>query len=199
MSHKISGWTHLALLGALCLVAVMFTLSMIQGLTLLHLLMIPGAMIFSSVMEYVIHRYPMHQMPNFLVGFYKQHSGIHHRYFTYKHMQVDDGIDLNEALTNTRVTVMLFAFIIIPMSLLLGLFIANLGLLFFATTTSYFIFYELTHLVTHLPATNFLTKLPYFRGACKRHRVHHNTKLMHKWNFNVSFPLLDKIFGTLIK
>jgi hypothetical protein len=198
-NHSVSVWARLGIFYALCLAAVIFALTLLQGVTFFQLLMIPATIVFANLMEYVIHRFPMHQLPQAIRSMYMSHSGIHHRYFTYKNMEIEKFSDLHEALTNTKVTLRLFAFIVFPLSFLLGLIGVNFGALFFISATCYFMIYELTHLVTHLPESNILTQLPYFKGAYERHRVHHDTKLMHKWNFNVSFPLLDKVFRTLAK
>ncbi len=31
----------------------------------------------------------------------------------------------------------------------------------------------------------------------QHHSVHHNPALMSRWNFNITFPICDRIFGTI--
>ena len=113
-------------------------------------------------------------------------------------MSVEQRKDYLSATTNPRAVVMLIGAIVIPMSLMLwAIFGLGIGLTFYAGAISYYLIYELTHLATHLPKSNWIFKIPYFRKARERHMLHHNTRMMHNWNFNVSFPLFDHLFGTL--
>jgi len=60
---------------------------------------------------------------------------------------------------------------------------------------------QLLHLAFHLPDR--WMKLPFLRSrvfqAMKlHHTIHHDLRLMTKWNFNVGIPIFDALFGTLI-
>lgn len=60
---------------------------------------------------------------------------------------------------------------------------------------------QVLHLCFHLPDK--WMKLPFLRSrmfqAMKTHHaIHHDLRLMTKWNFNIGFPICDALFGTLI-
>lgn len=198
LGNSFSGWTHLAVIYAICLAGILGAAAFLSSVTWLELLMIPVAILISNLVEYSIHRWPMHQTRK-MEQIYKQHSGDHHVFFTNKFMQVGEWRDLKVSITKTRVIVMFFTFILFPLAALFSLVSLNLGLIFFISAVSYYLVYEMMHLISHLPDGNFLKRLPYIRGCVHRHTVHHNTRLMHKWNFNVMFPLFDVLFGTLHK
>ena len=75
----------------------------------------------------------------------------------------------------------------------------NAALLFIATVFSYYLNYEWLHFAYHLPETHFVAKLPFISTLRKLHHTHHDTQLMTKYNFNITYPIFDVIFGTYYK
>jgi sterol desaturase/sphingolipid hydroxylase (fatty acid hydroxylase superfamily) len=76
------------------------------------------------------------------------------------------------------------------------LFSPNCGWLFAATGMGYFLTYEFLHFSYHLPDEHWLSRTRLV-GALRRHHTHHHDlALMGKWNFNISFPICDALFGT---
>jgi sterol desaturase/sphingolipid hydroxylase (fatty acid hydroxylase superfamily) len=57
--------------------------------------------------------------------------------------------------------------------------------------------YEAFHACEHLPPHNPLTRLPWVRQMRRLHELHHRRELMQERNFNIVFPLMDYLFGTL--
>ncbi|WP_191623864.1 SRPBCC family protein, partial [Pseudomonas fluorescens] len=49
----------------------------------------------------------------------------------------------------------------------------------------------------HLPPGNPVTRLPWIRQMRRLHELHHRRELMQERNFNIVFPLMDYLFGTL--
>lgn len=193
-----SGWAHLAVITGVCLLAVALLLLQIQTFALWHLLVIPFGFVVSNFVEYMAHRYPMHRpMPYVGKYMYKKHAAIHHRYFTHKDMVLEESRDLFEILTNPRHVVSFLLISVLPLTVLLSLFSWTVAMLFAATAISYYLFYEWTHLASHLPDEHWLPSLPIMRSLCNHHRVHHNTRLMREYNFNIAFPIFDWVFGTL--
>lgn len=168
-------------------------------INLVHIIFIIGSIIFSNFVEYFLHRFPMHHL-TFLKGIYKMHSGVHHRYFTSEFMNIESKDDIFHVSTSIKVISLFVCSIIIPISLIVWL-IANIkfGLLFFIVALSYYLIYELTHLYCHLPSDSWYSNIPYLRNCRRRHRRHHNPKVMRSRDFNVSFPLFDYIFRTRTK
>lgn len=71
------------------------------------------------------------------------------------------------------------------------------GLLFFAVALTYYLAYEVLHLLAHLPASNALTRSPLLHRLLRHHRLHHAPGVMNKGNYNIVFPFGDWLFGTL--
>jgi sterol desaturase/sphingolipid hydroxylase (fatty acid hydroxylase superfamily) len=50
-----------------------------------------------------------------------------------------------------------------------------------------------------MPNENWIFKIPFLKAAKAHHKLHHNTKLMRNWNFNIGLPLCDVLFKTYRK
>ena len=199
LSSKYAGWIKLGALTSSCFVAAGIAFTLLANLTVAQaLVMLPVTWIIANFVEYSLHRWPMHRVMRGMKAIYKSHSGQHHRYFTHEYMSIETQNDMREVFTKYKVMAFLILAVIIPISGVFALFIQpNIGLLFFIYSLMYYVLYEWTHFATHIPESHWVTKLPYIRGAKRRHTIHHNTRLMREWNFNVSFALFDRIFGTL--
>ena len=71
---------------------------------------------------------------------------------------------------------------------------------FLLAAVAYFLMYEVTHASYHLPDAFLnrvgLGRLRLFRAAQAHHRHHHVLSRMTNVNFNVTFPLMDRLLGT---
>ena len=86
-----------------------------------------------------------------------------------------------------------------PLAALLWFFVAhNVALLFMATCMFYVVSYELLHAAYHVPDGSFIARLPFIAALARHHAIHHDPRLMQKWNMNVSLPLWDIVRGTRI-
>jgi sterol desaturase/sphingolipid hydroxylase (fatty acid hydroxylase superfamily) len=74
---------------------------------------------------------------------------------------------------------------------------ANIGWLFLASAATYVVSYEVTHLCYHLPEDSFIGRRSFIRFMREHHARHHDPRLMQKWNFNVTVPFGDWVFGTI--
>ena len=72
----------------------------------------------------------------------------------------------------------------------------NLAALWVATTMGYTVAYEWLHLSYHLPAESRIGRSPLVRALRRNHAAHHTPELMQRWNFNVTIPVADWLFGT---
>lgn len=199
-SHILSGWAHLmAVVGGSLLVSFISVL-FITNLFWLEALVIPIAFVLANLVEYIIHRWPMHKLTKVFKKMYKTHSGQHHRYFTHEYMNIECDEDMHEVFASVFTVISFILFIVVPISVLAGFLISsNVGILFFATAMSYYGIYEFVHFMTHLPDDHVLLRVPFMKMAKEHHQLHHNTRLMRKWNFNIGLPLMDVVFGTLYK
>jgi sterol desaturase/sphingolipid hydroxylase (fatty acid hydroxylase superfamily) len=96
--------------------------------------------------------------------------------------------------------VMLFFFLGVlagPPALLLYFLVSpNVGLIFIAVGVCYFLTYEWLHFSYHLPPESFAGRLWLVRKLRRHHTLHHDKSKMGRWNFNITFPICDLIFGT---
>lgn len=200
MSSILSGWGHLiAVVGGSFLISLICLL-FISNFSLWHLLTIPITIIVANFVEYAFHRWPMHQAFKPLKQMYKTHSGKHHRYFNHIYMNIECEDDMHEVFATPLTVFSFIFFVILPLALILIFTLGtSIALLFIATTMAYYGLYELIHFCSHLHPDHCLSKIPFMKGARERHQLHHNTRLMREWNFNIGLPLMDIVFRTLKK
>ena len=74
-----------------------------------------------------------------------------------------------------------------------------MALLYVATAIGYFLNYEVLHFAYHTPATSSLARLPGMRRLRRLHTLHHRPSLMQDYNFNITYPIGDVLFGTLYR
>jgi sterol desaturase/sphingolipid hydroxylase (fatty acid hydroxylase superfamily) len=61
----------------------------------------------------------------------------------------------------------------------------------------YFLTYEWLHFCHHLPEDHPLARVAVLHRLRLHHQAHHDPALMNTQNFNITFPICDRIFGTL--
>jgi len=177
-----------------------FAILFISGLSLIELMVIPVAILLANFVEYAFHRWPMHSLVKPLKKMYRTHSGKHHRYFTHEYMNIECDKDMREVFATGTVVFSLIFFIVIPASLFSAFFFSlNVGLLMFATCMIYYGAYESIHFMAHLNDDHVLLKIPFMKAAKAHHQLHHNTRLMRSWNFNIGLPIMDILFKTYKK
>jgi len=191
------GWRHLATITVICAAAILLALSRASELGWRDLWIVPIAWLLANLVEYAMHRGPMHHLS---VGFgrlYKRHTSQHHRFFSRERMAVDGPRDFHVTLFPAWMSLFFVGLIGVPMAVvvawLLGL---DLALLFYAAIVLYYLVYEWTHLGAHLPEGHPLTRLALIRFARNHHGIHHDPAKMRRANFNFAFPLGDWLFGT---
>ena len=85
-----------------------------------------------------------------------------------------------------------------PPALLAGWLLGpNVGWLVLLTAALYVVGYELSHLAYHLPEESFIGQRKLVRVMREHHARHHDPRLMQRYNFNVTVPLGDLLFGTM--
>ena len=73
------------------------------------------------------------------------------------------------------------------------------ALFFVAVIYFYYLLYEFLHFSSHAKEGSFLKKLPFIKTLSQNHLNHHRLELMEKYNFNITFPIFDKLLGTYYK
>ena len=197
ISPRYKGWLHLATMTAICVTAITVALSMIGSLRWLELLIVPGAWLLANLVEYGVHRGPMHHLSGGLGRLYRRHTSQHHRFFSRELMAVDSPRDFHVTLFPAWMSLFFVGLIGAPMALatswLLG---RDPALLFYAAIVFYYLAYEWTHLCAHMPEDSLLGRLPPIRFARAHHGLHHDPAKMRRANFNFAVPLGDWLFGT---
>jgi len=195
ISTRYNGWLHFALTTIGSLVAIGYALSRVHSPWLLELLCIPVFFLIANFGEYLAHRYPMHQRTPGIGLLFERHSEQHHRFYTYNAMASESPRDFQMVLF-PPIMLVLFLGLVAPIAFLIGtLGTANLGWLFCATAVSYFLTYEWLHWAYHQPEDSWAGRLALVRSLRRHHTSHH---LESSVNFNITFPIADRVFGTSV-
>lgn len=197
---RYNGWLHLAVMTAICVTAIVAALTHVESLRAIELLVVPGAWLLANLVEYAVHRGPMHHLSPGLGRLYRRHTSQHHRYFSRELMAVDGHVDFRATIFPAWMSLFFVGLIGGPVALLTYLVLGlDLALLFYAALVFYYLVYEWTHLCAHMPEDSLLGRLPFVAHARSHHGLHHDPAKMRRANFNFAVPLGDWLFGTLEK
>ncbi|MGH7813901.1 MAG: sterol desaturase family protein [Candidatus Binataceae bacterium] len=188
-------WRHALALAAISVAVIAVSISQLHRVAAWQWLCFGGFLIFTNFAEYWLHRIPFHNplIPDFT---YYAHTVGHHGFFSYKRMQVDEMNDLRFVMFEVWVellTIGTAALISLPIYFYAG---HNLAWLYMLAVMSYYSIYEATHALSHLPEDNPVGAMRLVKALGYHHRVHHDPRLMRKYNFNFAIPLFDWMFGT---
>lgn len=150
--------------------------------------------LYSSLFEYVYHRWVLHRHWRLLQYSYRIHTLDHHRVFggdaTY-HVQREEDRDLI-LFQWWQVLILLAgnAPVVWAVQLATGVPVFWGGM---TALAAYYGVYEYLHWRMHNPAGEWIERARVFQFLSAQHRDHH-----HRWgrNFNVVLPLGDLLFGT---
>lgn len=191
------GWAHFAFttLGSLGVIAL--AVSQVSGVRPLEWLTVPASFLLANVAEYFGHRFPMHHRTRGLGLVYRRHTQQHHHFFTHEAMSYESSHDFRMVLFPPVMLLFFLGAIATPIgALLFALGSPNVGWLFVATAMSYFLTYEWLHFCYHLPEEHPLSRLPLLGKLRRHHTVHHDLRRMGHFNFNITFPICDRLVGT---
>jgi sterol desaturase/sphingolipid hydroxylase (fatty acid hydroxylase superfamily) len=164
-------------------------------------LAIPLALVMANALEYMVHRFPMHKRNKRYDRLFVRHTLSHHRWFTHKRMPIVVLKELYMVFFQVEVVFVVLAIVAVSSvtaNLTVG---ADVGAVFCSSLIGYWLALELVHAATHLPNHWYLRwplRGPILRYLRAFHRAHHDPRLMTKGNFNVTFPLMDHLFGTVV-
>ena len=193
-----SGYAHLCFTFGVGLAVVVYAIASVEQVGVLELLTVPLTFLYANLAEYFGHRGPMHHPRKGLELVYRRHAGQHHRFFTDRDMALADARDLKAVLFPAVMIAFFLAAFALPVGVLVGwLTTPNVAWLFVATAVGYFLNYEILHLAYHLPEGSRLGRLPLVRRLKRLHQAHHDPRLMARYNFNITYPIGDALFGTL--
>lgn len=191
------GWAHFGFTSLASLTVVAFAISRVRHVHAIELVTIPVAFFVANVVEYFGHKGPMHHPKKGLGLVYERHTRQHHHFFTHEAMAYESSRDFKMVLFPPILFFFFLGAIATPIAMLLFLIATpNVAWIFIAVAIGYFLTYEWLHFSYHLSELSILGKSSLSRALRRHHRTHHDKALMGKYNFNISFPICDWLFGT---
>ena len=193
-----SGLGHVLLIYGIGFAAIWYYVEHIHSPTLLEWLIVPAGFLFANFFEWWIHRFVMHR-PSQVKAFraiYNRHTLMHHQFFTEKEMRFADHHDWRVTFFPPYALVT-FTMMSIPPALILGWLVSpNVGWLLISTTTSMYLIYEFMHFCCHVDESWFVRNMPFVNTIRRHHTAHHDQSIMMERNMNLTFPIMDWLFGT---
>jgi hypothetical protein len=195
-----SGYAHYAFTVGFALCIGAYSYSQIQRLAWVHLFWVMGMVVYANAVEYFVHRGPLHHRIKGLGILFERHGVQHHHYFTERDITIKSHLEMTYVLFPAIAIVVFIPLVAGPMATLIGLgFGSDTGWVALATSVFYFAWYETFHLANHLPRHHWVHRIPGISALCFYHRTHHAPENAKRYNFNVTFPLVDWFMGTLKK
>jgi sterol desaturase/sphingolipid hydroxylase (fatty acid hydroxylase superfamily) len=194
---RLVGWSHFAAILALAGGTTLLSAKLVHRPAWWEWASIPAGFLIANFVEWWAHRYPMHHPWRGLLLMYEKHTLEHHRLYTNEAMEADSADDFDMVLFSPASLAFFLLGFGLPITLLFFVLVSwNAGWIFTALAIDYYALYECCHLVYHLPKDSWAGRLPGMDRIRRHHTVHHDMKLMSDWNFNVTFPIFDRVFGT---
>lgn len=200
ISQNYSGPLHLATTISISLLIALLSAMMLEDVTPLEWLTIPLTFLYANLSEYFGHKGPMHHKTRFLGQIFHRHTVEHHAFFTDEASTFDTTQDFKAVLFPPVLLLFFNGCFALPVGALLYFLIStNVAFLFVLTAILYFLNYELLHFSYHMDPQSWVGRLPFMDRLRKHHIHHHNRRLMTDYNFNITYPICDYIFGTVYK
>ena len=195
-----SGRLHLTVTLIVTLSVAGFCGVMLDRVTTLEWLTIPIVFLYANLSEYLGHKGPMHHPTRFLRLLYNRHTLEHHSFFTPDATTIESAKDFKAIMFPPVMLLFFFGCFALPVGVLVYFLLSpNVAYLFVITSTLYFLNYELLHLAYHLDPEGFIARLPFMKTLRRHHTLHHDQRLMSKYNFNITYPICDFLFGTVYR
>lgn len=195
--RRYSGPLHLATTVGISAMIALASGLLLESVQRLEWLTVPVTFLYANLSEYLGHRGPMHHKTRLLAGIFQRHTVEHHSFFTNEAPSFESTRDYRAVLFPPILLVFFFGCFALPVATVLY-FVAspNVGYLFVLTAILYFLNYELLHFAYHCDPGSWLGRLPVIESLRKHHLAHHDKRLMTRYNFNITYPIFDHLFGT---
>jgi len=195
-----SGYAHLATIFGFSILVAAACVAMLEDVKPTEWLTIPLTFLYCNLSEYLGHRGPMHHKTRLLGGIFQRHTVEHHSFFTDEAISFDSPRDYRAVLFPPILLLFFFGFFAVPVgAILYYLASPNVCFLFVFTAILYYLNYELFHFSYHVDPQSRLGRLRLIRRLREHHVAHHNKTLMSHHNFNITYPICDRLFGTLYR
>ena len=192
-------WVHLAVPTTFGLAIVAAALMMLEDLTAWELVAIPATFIFANTVEWFAHRDLLHTRTWYAPVLYDQHTPRHHMLYTTDAMEIRDRREFRLVLIPAYGIMLIFLTTAPIVGGLLWFGLPNLAALFVATSMLYTVSYEWLHLSYHLGSDTWIGRRRIIAFLRNHHAVHHDLRLMQRYNFNVTIPFFDWLRGTVYR
>ncbi len=194
------GPSHLAFTSLMCLGIVALGLANLEAVRLVEWLTVPLTFLYANLVEYIGHRGPMHHRTKGLGLLFQRHTLVHHRFFTRDAMAFESTRDYKAVLFPPVLLIFFVGAFALPAGLLIARFLgANTAWLFVITAVGYFLNYEWLHFAYHTPDGSPWSRFPGIRRLRRLHAYHHDPSLMQRYNFNITYPIADRLFGSYFR
>lgn len=192
-----NGWLHFTLTFGTCTAAIVFCALQLQNVLWWEWLFVPLTFLFANLTEHYGHRNPMHRFTRGLGLLFERHTRQHHRFFTNERMELRDSRDHRAVLFPPVMLLFFFGAFAVPAGVLVAwLSTPNAAYLFALMSVAYFMNYEILHWAYHQPAGSWIRRVPGMETLRRLHTTHHNPELMSHYNFNITYPIADRLYGT---
>jgi hypothetical protein len=193
-----NGWLHVVIIYIIGFTALYIYISNMKAITPLEWLIVPITFLVCNFFEWWLHRFIMHRpskIPLFR-AVYSRHTLMHHQFFTDTEMRFANSDDWRVTFFPPY-SLVVFTLMSIPGALILAaLLTPNVGWLFISTTTSMYLIYEFMHFCCHVEENWFVRNMPFVNSLRRHHTAHHDQNIMMERNMNLTFPVMDWMFGT---
>lgn len=191
-------WLHLILPSLFGIVVIGICFDRLGGVGWVDLLILPIWILLLFIFEWVVHRWVLHRSTFGLRSIYRLHME-HHGLYGMETMSLVEFREIYYILMPVYAIGLVFG-LVLPLGFFLGWLISlNCGYLIVISSLGFFLAYEWLHLSYHMPVGSFVGRMSLVRHLRRFHRLHHNSLLMNRYNFNVTLPLVDWMMGTLRK
>jgi len=161
-------------------------------------LTIPAGWVFANFVEWHVHRDLLHKRAWWMPVLYERHTPTHHMIFVSHDMPVRDRGEWREVLMPAYAVALLVVTLIPVFMAIWFAGLPNVALFYMMTGTAYVLSYEWLHLSYHLHPESWVGRRRLIRFLRRHHSVHHDPRLMKRWNMNVTVPLWDWVRGTIV-
>jgi len=193
-----SPWLHLGVTSLVGGGLVIAAISQLHAVTLAQALFGLVLFLFANAVEWRIHKSLLHHRFKLAPVLYDQHTPMHHMIFYTHDMAVRCRREWKVVLIPSFGIVMA-AVGLFPVIAALWIYSShNLAAVFTIVTMGYIVSYEWLHLSYHLDPRGPIGSLRLIGFLRRHHALHHDPRLMQRWNFNVSLPLWDLVRRTYV-
>ena len=191
-------WVHLAVPSVFGFTIIAVAVSLLEQPTALVWLTVPIVYFFTNANEWYIHRDMLHRRSLIAPILYDRHTPEHHMIYVTDDMAMRDNREFRLVLIPSYGLFLIFVGLLPIAGTMWWLGFRNVALLYAATAMGYAVSYEWLHLSYHLPHDSRIGRLGIIQRLRRHHAVHHDPRLMQRWNFNVTIPFWDWVQGTIV-